>query len=447
MKSLRVLTLLSVLALLLSSCSLEREEILATSGSGYDVGSTSIPYSTFLDGYMISFEGREFDGETTTFSYTVSGGQASSVLDMFFLEIPACAPRLESYYPVENAYIGTNPYIQIYGVKWEGYIYPGGSGSFTVSYVGDVPLGTIATAVKVAENVSSGEIAGPCKGAVEEYEISGAIFIDVDGDGIRDGADVSGIADVTVRLNNGGGGIYDFKTGPDGLFDFLVPAGTYALSIPAVTDDTDFNEALAASFDATTSLSRLITIGPDSQDNLFGFKPRTGDITQEIIEGTILTDGIPARIWVRHMRAALHDQTNDRLLYDGETLLGFLHEIEGLFITDPFQFTPGSEFEEAIEILKGGSPQPEKALIRELLAAELNHVSGRGMVGNLDLQVVMLAWVEELVYDIQHPEINQTVTTSHDMLKLSFGDIEVDEAISFLESLNCAIGGGSGGGG
>ncbi|MBU8923020.1 MAG: hypothetical protein KOO63_14475, partial [Bacteroidales bacterium] len=191
---------------------------------------------------------------------------------------------------------------------------------------------------------------------------------------------------------------------------------------------------------------------PDSYDNLFGFDPRTDDIIEEIQAGTILTNGETPKFWVRQMRAAQKGHTNPKIVHNAQEMMSFLAEIQGLFLEDPFQFTPGSEFSEAIEILKGNSPDPMKALVRELLAAELNHVSGRGMIEEGALQSVMLAWVEQIVYDLWNPEINLNVggltgDPSRDMLELGIGDPEIGEAIDFLESLNLSIGGGSGGGG
>ncbi|MBU8921556.1 MAG: hypothetical protein KOO63_07030, partial [Bacteroidales bacterium] len=264
MKSLRLIScFLFIAVLLLSGCSRNDSELPGSNTMLVpDLGSTSIPWSAMMNGYLVSFEGRTYENDITTFLYTVSGEQAYDVLSYFFLEIPECAPQLASYFPVP-AYTNTNPYIGVYGIKWESYLYVGETRSFMVSYPGDIPLGVITTSVGVGESIGVAEIAGPCKGFVDEFEVSGTVYIDADGDGIQDASDMSGISNVTITLMNGTGGTWTALTDAAGLFEFIVPSGSYALRIDPLTDEYDFNEDLAASFDATTPLSRFITIGPD----------------------------------------------------------------------------------------------------------------------------------------------------------------------------------------
>jgi len=79
--------------------------------------------------------------------------------------------------------------------------------------------------------------------------------------------------------------------------------------------------------------------------------------------------------------------------------LGFLTEIQGLFLDDPYYFTPGNELQEAYDILRSHSHDPIDELLAALLATELNQVSGRGLVGQEDLLLVLIAWGEALVAD------------------------------------------------
>ena len=124
----------------------------------------------------------------------------------------------------------------------------------------------------------------------------------------------------------------------------------------------------------------------------------------------------------------------------------FIEEIQGLFLPVPFQFTPGNEFQEALNILSTKSKDPVQQLLRELLAAEFNEVSGKGLVDAPELQSVMLAWAESVAFGASSAS---SPTSGH--LKaslLQMGPLDrVGDAIDFLTQLNGSTGGGSGGGG
>ena len=114
------------------------------------------------------------------------------------------------------------------------------------------------------------------------------------------------------------------------------------------------------------------------------------EITEELEQGTLSTTGEPVRFWRKQLRAALKGGMPYES-YDAETMAAFIEEIQGLFLPEPFQFTPGNEFQEALDILTEKPPKdPLNQLFRELLAAEFNHVSGRGIVGAINLQRVLL---------------------------------------------------------
>ncbi len=166
-----------------------------------------------------------------------------------------------------------------------------------------------------------------------------------------------------------------------------------------------FNATLADLFTATTATSREVTVGPDADGLDFGYAPDTQQIIADLDQDVILANGEPVRWWRQQVHAALrvHAQENDnphrpRRFYDSQTMLGFLAAVQSLDLPEPFTFTPGHELEEAYEILRRHPHTDLENLRRELLASELNHVTGRGLVGvQPGLQEVLIAWGETLV--------------------------------------------------
>ncbi len=295
-------------------------------------------------------------------------------------------------------------------------------------------------------------------GSLCYYEISGTVYVDANGDGIRNEGDETGIVNVTVMLTDGCETLLKATTDADGCYSFTRAPGTYTVFIDSVTAEDDFNEELAASFDPTGPISIAVSIGPDSEDNDFGFEPRVEEITQDLEEGDLVSDGETTKFWKKQLRAAInatrHDPMNPsdkfmkckKVVYSAEEMAEFIAEIQALFLPVPYQFTEGNEFKEALQILKSQSKEPVVKLLKELLTAELNHVSGKGIVDGSDLQGVMLAWAESIAYEALTDE---GLSSAYSRIMLGNGDLgsRVDQAVAFLVQLNGNIGGGSGGGG
>ncbi len=454
MKQLRsVILFCAILGLALAGCGDHNDPVLPDPPTG-DHGSTlSTPLAPndtpspalstadiILNGYLVQFDGRTVADDQTTFSYTVTGAGAEHALSHFFLEIPGCAPPLDSYTP-PGATIGIEPHVGIYGIKWNLSLDTDGSRSYSITFPGDVPPGIIRTSVKASTLAALGTIPGPCAGFV----ISGTVFVDADANGILDAPDESGIGDVTVTLSNGVGDIQAMATDANGYYVFVGNTGTYTIRIDGETAADDFNETLAASFDPTGPTSLVVTVGPDSHGNDFGFDPRTDEITYDIEQGALLTTGEPVKFWKKQLRAAISD-SRGKVEFDAATMTQFITGIQGLFLPDPFQFTPGSEFQEAMDILSTNSKEPLDILLKELLAAEFNEVSGKGLVEVSALQSVLLAWAESVVVAAS---TTPPLTSPNSGRVLLGGPIDgrVVDAINLLVKLNGTTGGGSGGGG
>jgi hypothetical protein len=227
--------LIAIIAVVLSGCGRQSDPALPdyTDGSGIvasraAVGSvvieaTGVTTSTVLNGYLVQFDGRTYAGGKTTFAYTVSGQDAEHALSHFLLELPDCAPALDSYSP-PGADVSVDPITGIYGIKWNLSLGVNESRGYSITFPGDVPLGVIRASVKASTLSPVGEIAGPCAG----FEISGAVYVDADEDGARDPGE-SGIVNVTVTLVDGGGNVQTATTDAAGGYTFLKIAGIYTV--------------------------------------------------------------------------------------------------------------------------------------------------------------------------------------------------------------------------
>jgi hypothetical protein len=371
--------------------------------------------STVINDYIVRYLGRSFDesGDTTTFRYTIQGRGVGPALDLFALELPACLPMLDSWSPADGAsYDAENPV----EIAWDLPIQPYGTSGiqYAVTLPGDIPEGLVQGTVEAGGDSQVRAIPGP---ACPEYEIAGAVFIDADAEGDRD-PDELGIADVAVELVHPDQTVTVLVTDIDGNFSTLVGEGSYTLRIDLEAYPEAFNAQLAASFDATLPLEIAVTVGPDATDNLFGFAPRTEQIIAELESGELASNGWSAKFWRQQLEWALTDPDHPEAEFDREELLAFLAEIQELYLAEIFQFTPGSELQEAYDILErqvrtpGDAQSLQRSLARQLLATEFNEVSGRGLVDDPELQGVLLAWGETVW--VENQELLRRLATSQD---------------------------------
>jgi hypothetical protein len=434
-------SLIVVVSVAFAGCNQHEDPVLVDLSQGNPPVSSGATFgsSTVLTGYLVQFDGRVVANGQTTFMYTVSGAGAVHALSSFFLELPACAPAVDSSSP-GGATINVSPHTGIYGITWTNSVPTNGSLSYSVTFPGDVPLGVIRAAVKASTDVNLGEIAGPCDGFI----VSGTVYVDADSNGVMSGTDESGLVNVTVSMIDDGGNVRTTTTDVYGEYAFLRGGGTYTVRIDAATAADDFNEDLAESFDPTGPTSTVVTVGPDSPGNDFGFNPQEEEIIFELETGVLLTDGETVKFWKKQLRAA-GSRGGGGAEFDAAAMTGFVADIQGLFLPEPFQFTPGSEFEEALAILSSTSKDPLDVLLRELLAAEFNTVSGKGLIDKLPLQRALIAWAESVVVDAGSG-LSASSGFSDSPLRAASGD-SLKDATRMLFLLNGNTGGGSGGGG
>lgn len=392
--------------------------------------------STVINGYVVQFNGRTFADNQTTFSYTVTGAGATHALSNFFLELPDCAPGLDSFSP-SGGTIGVNPLTDLFGVKWDISLGTNDSRSYSITFPGNVPLGAIIASVKASDVSPIGGIAGPCAG----FAVSGTVYTDADQSGNQNGSDEPGIPNVTVELVDGGGNVLTSTTDGNGDYAFIRVAGTYTVQIDTATADDDFNEVLGSNFDPTGPTSAVVAVGPDSPGNNFGYNPRAQQITFELDAGILLTTGEGPKYWIKQLHGG------GKTDFSSSTMEAFLLQIDDLFLPGPFQFTEGNQIQEAINILKSQSKDPLDRLIKELLAAEFNEVSGKGLVDEAALQSVLLAWVESLIAQSSSSGTAAAAPRDGGILQRAISPSSVEDALGVLRGLNGGATGGGGSGG
>ena len=82
-------------------------------------------------------------------------------------------------------------------------------------------------------------------------------------------------------------------------------------------------------------------------------------------------------------------------------------------------------------------------LKRELLAAEFNEVSGKGLIDADELQRALISWVESLVAQLSTGP-SASIKYGDGPVK-AISNFDVEDASLLLNKLNGATGGGSGG--
>lgn len=152
-----------------------------------------------------------------------------------------------------------------------------------------------------------------------------------------------------------------------------------------------------------------MTIPPGSDGVDFGFRPSVEAIIEDIQQGELQSLGVPVKFWIAELVSALDpDEVPEGIdpavlpyrvpVYTPLELLQFLAAIEELALPEPYQFTDGAEISEALQFLVHESGELLDILLAELLASELNLVSGRGFEGHDDdLLAALVLWGESVV--------------------------------------------------
>ena len=427
-------------------------------------GDTSPLLSEAISPYTLVFLSSDYDSESdqTTFHYqlqntgAVEPGPATGVIGVFtnvLVEVPSCAPTPDSFLPPDGGNLGTNVN-GIYGMEWGVGYDENPDFLYSITFPGDVPAGTVRGIVTRGGQHYLQSLTGPCEGS---FTVSGTVFTDADQDGFK-GLTELGLSDVTVTLTDGETS-QNVKTDSDGNYFFTATTGTYTVEIDSLTADSDFNETLYQTWEATTPTSRSVTVGPNSGGNNFGWEPDLDHIVNGIDNGTYPTTGKSYKWWRRELDRAIRGNSNTA--YTPAQLIDFIHQIEAIALIDEYDFTPGHELQEAYDILNNhafgdddgvsimlstkiqdqGRHDAYAFLVRELLTTEFNQVSGRGL-SDLHLQLMLINWGEGLLKS-NTPAL-QVIGEPGDQPNILTSPLE--DGGTIFKKANGATGGGSTGG-
>jgi len=444
MKSARItFVLLTFVLLNLVACSgqqtpTEVPTAVQVSSLNHAVMSTSSTFPAILiNNVWVQFDGRTVDSRGTTFSYTLTATGIGSDPTHFTVQIPECTDDPVAYSPTNSVSINYDPTTELYGIDW--HLNFDSSNltplQYSVTFPGEVPLGEVSGAIRSGDERTVGTIPGPCAG----YDISGTVFADANQNALLD-PDESGIGNVVVELVDSEGRVQTTTTDYSGSYVFRKAAGSYTVRIPtdASSYAGSFNGQLGDFFDPTTSLSANVTVPPESTGNDFGFHPQTQELIFNLESGTLLSDGESVKYWKKVLQGALNN-SHPPGGYDPETVAGFVEEVRGLFLQDPYDFADGYEgVQQAFEILKGHYKDEVDILWQELLATELNQVSGRGLVSQPGLQLALISWGESLIVEAW----NSAQTVQGDaIVPYGIASGGLNDAISLFQLMNTGGGG------
>jgi hypothetical protein len=377
--------------------------------SSDDTGTFTPINEATVNNYKITASPGNYNDElnVTIFNYTVSYAGSGPSSNNFYLEIPECAfdafrpdllksPSGKSIvYPYEDSRSNTT------GVLWNASL-SRQTAKFSLFFDGDIRDGNISVTVDSGNRGATGFIAGPCKGneeVVEMFEVSGFVFVDVNGNNTKDLFE-TGIPNVVVSLQ--GNGINLTKTTNTlGKYSFTVPVNSndYVLSIPLTIGDEVFNTQFYESYDYTGPADNINIDGvPEVKVSVtnvpfdFPFSADTDKLIEQFDDKTIFTNTRDFDFWRSMVRHAAN-QTSGDVEVPQEKIYEYLYRIErndfftkfaGNLLPDvPYQFEGETGPEKAAYALEvylfnpsDQNKTPQQIFLRELLVAELNIVSG-----------------------------------------------------------------------
>jgi hypothetical protein len=278
-------------------------------------------------------------------------------LDNFSLQIPDCTVNPVSRTPTNSSTIDGGY------IRWNSSVPQNSEANYSVTYPGLVGLGFIEAIVVTGNITSKGEVLGPCKGI---YKIQGSIYIDSNGDDIKQASE-AGLGGFDIELIDIKGNKVTTKTDALGLFTFYVFEGNYKVQVVEnlVTSNYLPNKGITS--------TDFFQVTEDKTGLDFGFTVDSPNMILRIESGIYNLDTKDSKFWTQELRA----QGKGRSVYTRNQLLGFLNQIEGLYLVEPFQF--GSDkFATALDIITRPIRGDIDLFLQQLLTAELNIVSGRG---------------------------------------------------------------------
>jgi len=364
-------------------------------------------------GWKVEYVESAYDegSNTTTFFYNLTAADWEKDLSHWVLGNDSDGDIPSFGVTCTDEKFGLDPTTGISGLKCDDGQDANTSQTYTVVVPGNACAVMVDYAVKGGTYYAVGQTTGPgndCAVAdpVNTYTISGTAYVDANRDLVL-GYGEPALANVTVVLKDENGNIVGTKqTSEDGYYEFTgLPAGNYTVEILALTDGVeDFNEQLAEYFIPNEAAGLSISLGHDSPNNDLGFGVNTVAVMDDLNPDDADADGYTMAgtgktigFWKHQNSVAIKGK--GRAQIDAETLQGHLDAVEAgwLIGSGTFEFTSGSDYEDAFAILNNTSSDAVDLLKKQLLGTELNHVSGRGLSGEeYNLQSVLIGWAEYL---------------------------------------------------
>ncbi len=213
----------------------------------------------------------------------------------------------------------------------------------------------------------------PDYNAPADVKVEAYVFFDYDQDGEMDEFEMP-FDGITVTLS--GDADQTEITDGDGFVDFGQQAnGDYTM---AVTDGGAYG--LLQYWNTTTADSYSFTIDSDTESPVvryFGYYPDPDPVIEDMHNCEITGDNHTIGFWMHNVTFAIHGRSHG-VQVPRDELLGYLDEVESYgAYDDPFVLSP-RQLQTALWYLHPGlsGNSPVQKLERQLLAAELNQVSG-----------------------------------------------------------------------
>lgn len=355
-------------------------------------------------GWSAEYLGCEYEegSDQASYSYEVTVASGEKDLSHWVLVLDESLPPIAST-GGSTVSFGPDPTTETYGFKWDDGQSKGTSAVYSLTFAGNCNEGTISYAVKGGTYYAVGSIEGPVADPVSPpgvtYSIGGVVFIDANGNGVFDG-DEPVVPDAAVVLQSESDGADRMATtSADGRYLFAGNnPGHYDVMIPVMTDEDNVNDMLHL-YSVTASSTQSVTlVDTDILDVDFGFNLNIEQILNDIDTSdpdgngySFAGVGKTIGFWKHQHSVVLKGKGKAQV--DAATLLAYLVELETLWLADLFNFG-ANKIANSLDILSARTSNSVELLLKQLVAIELNHLSGLGLLDAMPLQSLIIHYAE-----------------------------------------------------
>ncbi|MDH5379163.1 MAG: hypothetical protein OEX00_12635, partial [Gammaproteobacteria bacterium] len=298
---------------------------------------------------------------------------------------------------------GVDKASDLYGIKWKRPVKNGTSVNYSIKVYGLVEEDSVFYALNDGHKSILGTTTGPGVISIKEdaHSISGFIYLDT----LEDSRYQNGeplLEGITVTLlDESRNPVIQVQTDNQGYYELnnLEP-NKYTVHISDKKQASRFNQYFGRYFEMQNR-DHIVTItNSDQLDISFSYRLKKTEIIADLNESYSKKNGnyLPARrqpieFWKRQHQAALRGEPNAPLTAKG--LSNYLSKVERLNYSRPFNAIGKNKVSSSYKILGSNSTLESEIFSRQLLALELNHVYGAGLLGNYTtLQEILIEWAE-----------------------------------------------------